>query len=1046
MHPICKVLVSKCFLISFIQFQANGQHSQITHDQVPGYEVRHYTDENGLPQNSVKSIVKDERGYIWMTTERGLIRYDGYRLVKFDQFGDSYASRNMYGFQLHPSNPTSELLAMTHEGKWIRISNGEARIDPKYKGYPAYEPSKDPAAREDPVIQSLPFVFENQYRNILSRFISIYPFPASAHFTYHDNLVSYYHKNKLVKRFSFPNASSFNFFRLGSDLYFLDKGLNLFQFTSAGSDSSVRKIAIGGEIAQHKTLARHNEFLPFWNNVSEQVFVLLNKSLYLLTRNKSGIISSKLILKGFDLRKHSIKAVYYDHLRQRVYLGSPIEGLYIADRQPFHPVSDPESKGSGLYGQTLLGDNQILTPDGNIFKKEPVSGAVTMRRMQLLSKLVNWDPISVLKSRSGDIWAKQGEEIFQFDSTGSTLLSKWLIKGGVTNLYEGNNGRIWIGTTTKGLYYLDPFQPKAQPSPFPCKILPRISWIEHQTADSLWIGTGKGLYCLHLPTGKLSAVAGLENIYIRSLHIPKGLDEVWITTYTSGFFLLKGNKLTRFPLDRQQHLASAHCIFQDKKGFFWVPTNRGLFQIKKSDLLTYVEKPFTPYYHYYAKNAGFNTNEFNGGCQPCAVRMADGTASFPSMNGLVWFVPEKIKPELPDGRIFVDSSEQDDSTFTIEQNKLHVKAGTPQIILKISTPHFGEAYNLRMFYRIFKGDEVIADWKEIEDSRSIAVPFHGGGQYKLLVRKLGGFGMGNLIATQMDIEVEKRWYETWWLRGFVMLTGLVLLYFIFTQRVKAIKRRNLVLEGKIRERTQELEKTLSVLSGSERQLEQQVKLQIHMIASISHDIRTPVKHMSYALGYSQGLIEENQPEKAVLFLQQMKQAVDNMYYMVDNLVNYIKPEMRGVGNAISQVRLSALIEDRILLFDQIAKANNAKIQTNIRPDHIVASDAKLLGIIVHNLIDNAIKVRSGNTLRIYAHQVDDAFRLAFEDDGPGLPSELVDWLNRADSAEDASLPTGYEGLGLLLLKQISKILRVKLFVSNVPGARIELIFLDVNIR
>ncbi len=1033
-----------CFFFScavtaiFIIPRCNAQSETL--EKVQGYNITHFTDENGLPQNSVKSIVKDKRGYIWMTTERGLIRYDGHRLVKFDQFGDSYASRNMYGFQLHPSNPTSELLAMTHEGKWIRIANGEARIDPRFKGYPAYEPSKDPAAREDPVIQSLPFVFEDQYRNILSRFISIYPFPASAHFTYHRDVVSYYHKNKLVKRFSFPNASSFNFFRLGSDLYFLDKGLNLSQFPSAGSDSSVHKIAIEGEMLRHKTLARPDDFIIFWNNISEQVFVLFDKSLYLLSKSKSGAIGSKMILNGFDLRKHSIKAVYYDHLLQRVYIGSPLEGLYIADKQPFYSVSDPESKGSGLYGQTLLGGNQILTPDGNIFKKEPASGAVVMGRMQLLAKLVNWDRISVLKSTSGHIWAKQGEEIFQFDSTANNLISKWLIKGGVTNLYEGHKGRIWIGTTTKGLYYLDPGQRKANPSPFPCKILPRISWIQHQTADLLWIGTGKGLYRLHLPTGKLSTVAGLENIYIRSLHIPKGLGEVWITTYTSGFFLLKENKLTRFPLDKQQHLASAHCIFQDKKGFFWVPTNRGLFQIKKSDLLAYAEKPFIPYYHYYAKNAGFKTNEFNGGCQPCAIRMADGTVSFPSMNGLVWFVPEQVKPELPDGRIFVDNLNVRGKALDPNLKQISVPANTSEIDLKVSTPYFGDRYNLNMSYRAFRDGKPTSHWKDLGENTTISIPFSEGGKYSVSVRKLNGFGPDSYEYNNLNVFVAKQWFETWWFKVISALGILALFYLILKLRTRAVKKQNQLLEKKVNERTLDLEQTLRVLNNSEKELAQQVKLHIHVIASISHDIRTPVRHMSYALEHSARLIEERKLESAVTFLQQLSQAVGNMYQMVDNLVNFIKPEISGVSNAMTQVALAELVKEKILLFEQIAAADNAHIEADIANQETIFTDPKLLGIIIHNLIDNAIKVKHGNTLRIYIKRSPSELRLIFEDKGPGMPAELVRWLNAPVSDEESSLPAGYEGLGLLLLKQISKILHVDLDVTNCPGASIHLIF------
>ena len=39
--------------------------------------VKWATDSDLLPQNSIKSIVPDKYGFIWMSTESGLVRYDG---------------------------------------------------------------------------------------------------------------------------------------------------------------------------------------------------------------------------------------------------------------------------------------------------------------------------------------------------------------------------------------------------------------------------------------------------------------------------------------------------------------------------------------------------------------------------------------------------------------------------------------------------------------------------------------------------------------------------------------------------------------------------------------------------------------------------------------------------------------------------------------------------------------------------------------------------------------------------------------------------------
>src|SRR5262249_26189389 len=49
------------------------------------YRIDHWTTDNGLPQNTVRSIVQTRDGYLWLTTFDGLARFDGVRFTVFDK-------------------------------------------------------------------------------------------------------------------------------------------------------------------------------------------------------------------------------------------------------------------------------------------------------------------------------------------------------------------------------------------------------------------------------------------------------------------------------------------------------------------------------------------------------------------------------------------------------------------------------------------------------------------------------------------------------------------------------------------------------------------------------------------------------------------------------------------------------------------------------------------------------------------------------------------------------------------------------------------------
>jgi signal transduction histidine kinase len=1027
------------FFTALVFIYALTSHAQAPAlNSVPGYNIRHFNDENGLHQNIVKGIVQDERGNIWLAMERGLVRYDGRKFVEFTAFGNTYASRNIAGFHLHPKNRKPGLLAMTQPGNWLRVVEGNAKIDSTLKGPAAYAPGpQNPYLNE--VFDVLPLPTEASYREKISEIIPKFPSPNGRNFAYNKGIVEYYVNNEVIKRVPFANKDFFHFFQLGGDLYYLDQRLKLFRFGSNSNIGHPEQLDLQGDIIAHLSEKRLDKYQIFWVNVSNQVFIQLGQKLFFLQRQKSGVLHSKLLIENFDFNSAEINTIYFDQKNEHVYLGSKLNGLYIVDKKPFRTLTLPGAADNIYYGQTLSDSNGILTTEGHQFRIDGPEGTPHTQKLDLIGKSTNWDQYSILKDRNGRIWSKQGDQLFLFDREGARLKSKWRMKSWVSQLYQGPNGRIWVGTAWHGLYYIDPGQPDNTPVHYPIKPIIDISWMQHRSPNELWIGSGEGLYKLDLSSKKVFKIKGLEKIYIRSLYIPEVTGEVWITTYTNGFFLLKDGKLTKFPLDRHGYLANAHCVLEDKNGFLWITTNRGLFQVKKSDLLAYAKSPFELYYHYYPKSAGFNTNEFNGGCQPCAVRMANGVVSLPSINGLVWFTPEKITTEQPKEPIFIDNLQIDGKTSATNQKEMRIPANASEISLTISTPYFGEADNLHLSYTIFKGKRSLSGWKVLDENMRISIPFLQGGTYTLSIRKLNGFGPRNYAYRNVVIVVEKEWFETWWFYITLILLVSVTIFLTVRVRLKRVEKRNQMLESQISNRTEQLRGTMKTLEESQSELLRQMHLQSRLMASIGHDVRTPLRAAIIVAREMRNLIERQQLKEALEYGTNIEDAMVRVKDSLESLLAYVKIQVFKREVHTDKINLHSLVQKNFHLYGEAALSEPNKFVNQVPGHVIVQTSHQLLDVIIHNLVDNANKFTNNGTIKASVAVKNGRLLLTIEDTGRGIPGKLLDWMN----GPSLTAPAEYNGVGLMIIKELLPYVAERIEMQNLnPGTATVLYFPD----
>src|ERR1051325_3357764 len=99
------------------------------------YRFDHWTTENGLPQNSVRSLLQARDGYIWLTTFDGLARFDGVRFTVFNKNNSPGMSGNRL-LQIFEDR-FGDLWIRLESGGLLRRHQGRFTTYTKEQGLPA---------------------------------------------------------------------------------------------------------------------------------------------------------------------------------------------------------------------------------------------------------------------------------------------------------------------------------------------------------------------------------------------------------------------------------------------------------------------------------------------------------------------------------------------------------------------------------------------------------------------------------------------------------------------------------------------------------------------------------------------------------------------------------------------------------------------------------------------------------------------------------------------------------------------------------------------
>ena len=1001
----------------------------LAHDSLQ-YTVRQYTDENGLPQNSVKAMGFDRSGFLWMITENGVVRFDGEYFRSFNKNQLPLISSRMSW--LIPNPNTGALVGVTERNQIVQMQDGQASFQSDNDVLAGTSGGPDMAEDYFNVYNALGL--PNMYANLIH--IDQYKINLSngRYFILSRDSIITCKNGKVETGMKYDAGNYWQFFLMGTRLYQL-KGIHT---TLMEGDRAFDTGELQGALRSHPGVLSGSVPLKiYWSTSAGQVFVVAGRALYMLKPGNKNGIDTELLLTDFDFESNRILSIIYDTRYKRLFMGSHTRGLFVLTRKPFYALRSGQSDADEVYyAQAVLDDNKILTPQGYLFDLQNKS-----ETLPEFNKRMREDRRSILIDHNRNIWTKHREYLYCFDPSGKKLLKEMAFPYHITMLYMDHDTNMIVGSNKQPAWR---FSLKDK-EPKPAIIYPSIKdlcFIQEEGKDRIWMGCGTGLYCIDKNTGKIDSIEELSGRYIRSLYVRQE-GEIWITVHEDGFYLYNGSKLIQMPMDKGNYLSSAHCILEDDNGFFWVTTNKGLFQMARQDLLDYAAGNLhRPYYLYYDKHTGFNTNEFNGGCQPCGVKLKSGYFSLPSLNGLVVGNPSHMEPEVPSLNLFIDRIEIDGHPIPLADT-ISLDKHFDFFRLFVTTPYFGNPYNRHLDFSLVK-DGNASTWLPVDADGSIKLSSLASGTYEIRIRKANGFGTNNNLVKNILLVVPLAFYETAWFRLLVAL--LIIIGFFLYMRIKLryIRRKNAQLEEKIDERTQALKATLKELQQSEESMRRQTRMQERLIAAITHDIKTPLKYLT---GTARRLFESTEGEKAVDDNKRSAHLIYEsgyrMYHLTDNLLQYIKLNSSQGSIVMDKLCLNELVENKLQIFNEIAAEQSTRIENNIPKNTYIQSNHHLLGIIVHNLIDNAVKATFDGVVKISASADDDIVCIRVEDSGFGMNKQTQQWCNdEAGTTVSGNGVSSKSGLGLIIVKDLVAQMQGRVRVSDgvEGGTLVELIF------
>ncbi|MBV8325163.1 HAMP domain-containing sensor histidine kinase [Chryseobacterium sp.] len=968
--------------------------------------------DNGFPQSSAKSIIKDKYGFIWISTESAILRYDGTSLQTFSDF-----KLNNLHFGEFMGNPLMDSITVHNDYDENRIMIKGRTL----QQVPLNKQDRGMQTENGELIHRITkntFTTSIFYRD-LPYFIQLkdtkYKFKEKESVLYTDE------QGRDIKiRLPFVNNDLHNIF-MDKEVLFINDPKK--RTTYAIDKGKLSKIS-------GKSLLNDPESKIYWQQVTNQTFIIHHRDIYVVEmKGETPVL--RFLVHYDQVSKYPFAALFYDKSFNRLYLGTLNNGLNILQLSAFYVARKETDFANNVYYASLpFTRSTIITTDGTEFGRKGIVKNHLMGQN---------DPYMIAYDQAHNMLVRDDKKIFRFyKNSDYKKKDSFSIKQGLKAFIKDENfyGLSFFNFDQNQLYLYqeDIFAKPAHVYNFNSLITDFHQYDDHK----FLIGGSDGLFVLDEKKNTIRSV--MKNIRVKNF-VHTADHQLWITTNKSGFYLFRNGKVIKMPYDKGKNLQLAHFIFADRKGFYWISSNNGLFKVSRKQLLQYADHPKTPVFYYrFTKKDGLLTNEFNG---VPSHELENGDLVFPSMDGFLFFNPDEVKTYYPDHtEIYIERAQVGHSAIQYFKESLTLASDYKVANVYLDIPYFSDAENLYLEARL-SGDKN-TEWQQVDTEKELkyAISDLGPGNYHLHVRMLISAD-GKFKEKTIALKIIPFFYQTLLFKIGVLIIGLIIIIFIVRLATNYLRVRNNALKEIVKSKNSRLKENSLNIELLKTDLKNEAEYQKKLVETISHDITTPIRFIAML---SHKLHESDDIELQKKYFDSIYKSSEQLYEFTLSLKEYA--ELYKAKNIFeeNEYSINKILKTKKKLFLEIAHEKGTLITRIERGNVYTRINQPILSSIIHNIIDNAVKNTYDGEIILDSTENEHNIVITISDTGSGMTSEQIAlYTDLFNHSTNEIRDFKGKGIGLhMVIHLIKKIDATIRFRKNSPKGTIVEIILNKN--